>query len=93
MSKKLLFWLLRIYFGGKQKSWLIVSVVALMLRVGKSLFGRSESVDLSKVKPGQRLVIEHLSTTHKADIRKGRKPKRGSLRTDLSVWNARERNS
>lgn len=76
MFGRLLLWAVRSYFGGPAKSWVLTSVAMLVFRAAKSVVGRRELIDLSSVKPGDTLMIEHLPISHKRQIKEIKKDKR-----------------
>ncbi|MDH3681283.1 MAG: hypothetical protein OEV40_15190 [Acidimicrobiia bacterium] len=69
MIQRVLLWAVGRYLGGPASSGLYTSTLALTLRALKSVSGRREVVDTSKIKRGQTIVIEHLSVSHAHQIR------------------------
>ncbi len=69
MIAKAVLWGVRRYIGGPGRSWLFTTLAMLGMRAAKSMTGRRELIDVSDVKPGQRLVIEHLPVSHKKQIK------------------------
>lgn len=80
MFRRLLVWGLRSYVGGPAKSWIFTSAALGLLRLVRSTTGRREIVDLSSVKPGQKIVIEHLPISHRRQMRDFRRTKRAERR-------------
>lgn len=80
MFRRLLIWAVRSYIGGPAKSWVFTSAAVLAVRFAKSVTGRRELIDLSSVKPGDTLIIEHLPISHKRQIRDFRREKRTNRR-------------
>jgi hypothetical protein len=80
MLRRLLLWGVRSYVGGPARSWVFTSAAMLLFRLVRSTTGRREIVDLSSVKPGQKIVIEHLPISHRRQIRDFRRAKRADRR-------------
>jgi Rad3-related DNA helicase len=76
MLKRLALMAVRSYVGGPAKSWVFTSGAMLAFRLVKSVTGRRELVDLSTVKPGQTLIIEHLPISHKRQMKDIKRSKR-----------------
>ncbi len=81
MFRRLVVWGIRSYVGGPAKSWVFTSAAVLGLRLVKSVGGRRELIDLSTVKPGDTILIEHLPISHKRQIKDMKKAKRQARRT------------
>ena len=62
-------WAIRRYTGGPGRSWVWTSLALLGLRVVRSATGRRELIDISSVKPGQQIVIEHHTISHGKQIK------------------------
>lgn len=69
MIQRLALAALRRYIGGPARSWVFTSLAVLGMRAARSVLGRREVVDVTKVKRGQLVVIEHLDISHKAQMR------------------------
>ncbi|MEM9652542.1 MAG: hypothetical protein AAGA65_10620 [Actinomycetota bacterium] len=76
MFRRLLVWAVRSYIGGPARSWVFTSAALLAVRLVRSVTGRRELIDLSSVKPGDTLTIEHLPISHRRQIRDIRRSKR-----------------
>lgn len=76
MFRRLLVWGVRSYVGGPAKSWVFTSGAIMAVRVVRSVIGRRELIDLSSVKPGDTLTIEHLPISHKRQIKEIKRSKR-----------------
>ena len=76
MLRRLLIWAVRSSLGGPSKSWVFTSVALLVLRVVKSVTGRRELVDVSKIKKGDTLYIEQLPISHKRQMKEMKQAKR-----------------
>jgi len=80
MLARILSFAVRRLVGGPAKSWLITSGSLAFFRFVKGRMGRRELIDLSKSKPGDKFVIEHLSITHKQQIKEMKSEKKASKR-------------
>lgn len=80
MLRRVLIWGVRSYVGGPAKSWVFTSAALGLYRLVRSVRGRREIVDLSSIKPGQKIVIEHLPISHKKQIREFRRTGRAERR-------------
>ncbi len=78
MFRKLLVWSVRRSFAGPGKPWLVSSGALMAMRMMKSVTTKSEVIDLSNSKPGDRIVIEHLDITHAQQI----KAQKGAKKAD-----------
>lgn len=76
MFRRLLIWAVRSYIGGPAKSWVFTSGALMAVRFVRSVTGRRELIDLSSVKPGDSLTIEHLPISHKRQIKEIKQSKR-----------------
>lgn len=76
MFKRLALRAIRSYIGGPAKSWVFTSAAMLAFRLVKSVTGRRELIDLSTVKPGETLLIEHLPISHKKQMKEMKRSKR-----------------
>ncbi len=80
MIGRLVLWALRRYFGGPAKSWVFTTAVVMVARMVRSVVGRRELVDLSSMKPGQTMIVEHLPISHRRQIKDIKKEKRATKR-------------
>lgn len=69
MLSKVLTLLVRGVVRGPAKSWVFTSGALSLLKLVQRTKGRREIIDLSQTKPGDKIIIEHLSITHKEQIR------------------------
>lgn len=76
MFRRLLIWAVRSYVGGPARSWVFTSAAVLAVRLVRNVTGRREIIDLSSVKPGDRLTIENLPISHQRQMRDFRRDKR-----------------
>lgn len=58
----------RSFVNGPAKSWIFTSGALGVLRLVRKQTGRREVLDLSRTKPGDKIIIEHLPITHKEQI-------------------------
>ncbi len=65
----MLVWGVRRSFAGPGKSWLYSSGALLALRMVKSVSTKTEVIDLSRTKPGDKIIIEHLDVTHQQQLK------------------------
>lgn len=81
MFRRLLIWAVRAYIGGPAKSWVFTSGALLAVRLVRSTTGRRELIDLSSIKPGETMMIEHLPISHKKQIKEIKQSKRQARRS------------
>lgn len=74
--QRIIFWLVRRYIGAPGRSWVFTAAAALLMRLVRSTVGRRQTLDLSDVKPGDKVVIEHLPISHKQQIRQFRRERK-----------------
>lgn len=67
---------LRAYTRSPARSWLITSVATVLYRMVKKTTGRREVIDVSSIKPGEMIIIEHLPVTHKEQIKEEKRRRR-----------------
>ncbi len=66
------------YLGSNASRWVLTTVGALLFRSVSKLFQKKELVDLSKSKPGDKFVIEHLDVTHSDQIKQTKAAKKAA---------------
>lgn len=84
MMRSLLKLAVRGYIRGPAKSWLFTSGAMLLWRAVTRSSAKTELVDLSGTKPGDRLIIEHLDISHgeqMKQLKKDRKAERRALKS------------
>lgn len=64
------------YVKSPGRSWLITTALTLLYRMVRSTTGRRELVDVSSIKPGEMIIIEHLPVTHKEQMKAEKKARR-----------------
>ena len=69
MFRRILSLAVRSYVRGPARSWVFTSGAMLLLRSVRRVTQKSQVIDLSRSKPGDRFVIEHLDITHKQQIK------------------------
>ncbi len=74
--ERLITFVVRRYFGGPGRSWLLTGIAVLGYRRIRSVTGRRELVDIGKIPKGQRIVIEHLPQTHADQLKADRQARR-----------------
>lgn len=52
----------------------------MALRMMKSVSTKDEVIDLSKTKPGDKILIEHLDVTHQQQLREAKAAKKANKR-------------
>ena len=67
---------LRAYTRSATRSWLITAVVTMLYRLAQKTMGRREVIDVSSIKPGEMIIIEHLPVTHKEQIKEEKRKRR-----------------
>jgi len=67
---------LNYYLKSPARSWVITTVATILLRLVRSTVGRRELIDISSIKPGEMIIIEHLPVSHKEQIIDEKKSKR-----------------
>lgn len=78
MLARLIPFLVRLVVRGPAKSWIFTSGAMALLKMAKKTTGRRELIDLSDTKPGDRIVIEHLSVSHKTQIKGEKQSKKAA---------------
>ena len=68
------------YLGGTGRSWLITTAVAMLFRLVRANVGRRELIDVSDIKPGEMIIIEHLPVSHKDQLKQEKKDRRAAKR-------------
>ena len=64
------------YTRNPARSWLITSVVTVLYRMVRKTVGPHEVIDVSSIKPGEMIIIEHLPVTHKEQIKEEKRRRR-----------------
>jgi|GEM_PF-6136073 len=72
----LFFKLARMVLSRKGSSWLFSTILMLVWKLLKKVFKRKELVDLSKSKPGDKFIVEHLPITHGEQIKQIKRDKK-----------------
>lgn len=80
MFRKLLTWGVRGFIAGPGKSWVYTSGALMVLRALQSKTAKSDVVDVSRSKPGDMILIEHLDITHAEQIKEAKTEKKASKR-------------
>ncbi len=88
MIGRLVLWAVRKYFGGPAKSWVLTTALVMVVRLVRSVTGRRELVDLSSVKPGETMIVEHLPISHRRQIKDIKKEKRATKRARKAATKA-----
>ena len=73
---------------GPAKSWVFTSGALALLRLVRKETGRRELVDISGTKPGDKIVIEHLSVTHKQQMKDEKRRKKADKRAKKDLKKA-----
>lgn len=81
MVRRAIFWAVRSYIGGPARSWVFTSAAMLLFRLVQRSTGRRELIDISPIKPGQTVLIEHLPISHKRQLKDFRREKRAARRS------------
>lgn len=58
-----------LYTRNPGRSWLITTAATVVYRMAQKTVGRQEVIDVSSIKPGEMVIIEHLQVTHKEQIK------------------------
>jgi len=74
---------LNYYMKSPGRSWVITTVATVLLRMVRSTVGRRELIDISSIKPGEMIIIEHLAVSHEQQIKDEKKSKRQARRDSL----------
>lgn len=80
MFRKLLALGVRRSFTGAGKPWLMYSGGLMAMRMMKSVSTKTEVIDLSNTKPGDKIVIEHLGATHRDQLKEAKATKKADKR-------------
>lgn len=78
MFRRILTWAVRSFVRGPGKSWVFTSGALSLARFAKARTGRRQVIDLSRTKPGDKILIEHLPVTHKQQIKAEKVAKRSA---------------
>jgi len=73
------------YTRSPGRSWLITTVVTMLYRMVSKTMGRHEVIDVSSIKPGEMVIIEHLPVTHKQQIKEEKRTRRRRRRRSKSA--------
>ncbi len=87
-------WMVRAFVRGPAKSWIFTSAALSLFRFAKRRTGRQAVIDLSHVKPGDRILIEHLSVTHEEQLKQekaARRSNKAALKRDKRLIRASKR--
>ena len=76
MLRRLMTMAVRGYVRGPAKSWVFTSGAMLLWRQVSKATRRSEVIDLSNTRPGDKIVIEHLNITHKQQMKDAKRSKK-----------------
>jgi hypothetical protein len=79
--RKVLVLAVRSTVRGPGKSWVFTSGALMAMRAIQSKTRKTEIIDLSKTKPGDRIVIEHLDITHEEQIKAFKRAKKADKRS------------
>jgi hypothetical protein len=82
MFRKLLAYTVRGYVRGPAKSWIFTSGALMLARFVQSKTAKTEIIDMSKTKPGDRILIEHLDITHAEQIKAQKAAKKAARRAN-----------
>ncbi len=72
------------YTRSPARSWLITTVATALFRLVRRTTGRREVIDVSSIKPGEMIIIEHLPVTHKEQIKEQKRRRRRRRRSGSS---------
>ncbi len=64
------------YTRSPARSWLITTMATVLYRMVQRTVGRREVIDVSSIKPGEMVIIEHLPVTHKEQIKQEKRMRR-----------------
>lgn len=64
------------YTRSPQRSWVITSAATVLFRLARRTMGRREVIDVSSIKPGEMIIIEHLPVTHAEQIKDEKRKRR-----------------
>ena len=76
MLRTLLTWGVRGTVGGPAKSWVFTSAAMLIWGLVTKQASKTQLVDLSNTRPGDRILIEHLDITRKQQMKDLKKAKK-----------------
>ncbi len=86
MMRRLVQMGLNYYLKSPARSWVISTVATVLFRMVRKTVGRRELIDVSSIKPGEMIVIEHLPVSHKQQIKDERKAKKRAKRAGRRRW-------
>ncbi|MFT7598206.1 MAG: hypothetical protein ACI8TP_001127 [Acidimicrobiales bacterium] len=76
MFRKLLTLAVRGTVKGPAKSWVFTSAAAMLWGFVTKKASKKELIDLSKTRPGDKIIIEHLDITHKQQMKQLKRSKK-----------------
>lgn len=76
MLRRIMTMAVRGYVGGPAKSWVFTSAAMLLWRQVAKATQKNEIIDLSRTKPGDKIIIEHLDITHKQQMKDAKRAKK-----------------
>jgi len=80
MVNRLVIWVVRSYVGGPAKSWIFTSLALRLVKLARSAMGRRPLVDVSRIRPGETIVIEQLSISHEQQMKNMKQQRRQAKR-------------
>ena len=67
--ERVIVWTVRRYTTGSGQTWVWASLALVGLRVVRSVTGRRELIEIGKAKPGQSIVIDHRTISHRKQMK------------------------
>ncbi len=80
MFGKLLTFAVHLLVRGPGKSWVFTSGALGLAKAVRKGVGRHELIDVSDIRPGDKIVIEHLKVTHKDQLKDEKRRKKSDKR-------------
>lgn len=80
MFRKFLVWGVRLSVARPGTPWLFSSGALVAMSMLKSITTKAEVIDLSKTKPGDKIIIEHLDVTHAQQLKQEKAAKKADKR-------------
>lgn len=80
MLRRLLLLGVRSYTKGPAKSWIYSSAALMAYNAVRKMTGRREVIDISSIRPGETIIIEHLEISHAEQMKQMKKQRRQDKR-------------
>ena len=76
MLQRIILWGVRSYIRGPGRSWLYTTLTLAGLRLVRRIAGRRPVTETLRVKPGDKVTVEHLEISHRRQIKQIKRQRR-----------------